>query len=234
MAKCDNGAKNMKKILEILSVLFLIAWCVGCSGETGRTDENEPAMIQTFTESDVTVIPMIEIYDLITAKDMGSMQQIQGMLPGTSEGVWYIASIDGVEYYYGKYNQKDSEAADYFGYAIFSSSYSLQNGISVGMTMEEVLEKYPDMAVMDFNGSYLDKEVTGHQGWNPTAYPRSYVGMDDNWNYAGKDYEWSDQFDYIMIADIDLEEEDTLPLYLALMIKDNAVAAITFYCPTAG
>ena len=102
------------------------------------------------------------------------------------------------------------------------------------MTMEEVLEKYPNMAVMNFDGSYLDKEVTGHQGWNPIAYPCSYVGMDEDWDYAGKDYQWSDQFDCIMIADIDLGAEDTLPLYLALMVKDNAVAAITFYYPTAG
>lgn len=199
-----------------------------------NVNENEPVMIQTFAESDVAVTPVIEEYDFTTAKNMGSMQQIRGMLPGTGEGVWYMVSIDGVEYYYGKYDQKAAEEAEYFEYAVFSSSYSLQNGISVGMTMEEVLEKYPDMAVMNFDGSYLDKEVAGHQGWNPTAYPRSYIGMDEDWDYAGKDYEWSDQFDHIMIADIDLGVEDTLPLYLALMIKDDAVAAITFYCPTAG
>ena len=58
--------------------------------------------------------------------------------------------------------------------------------------------------------------------------------MDEEWDYAGKDYYWSEQFDYVMIADIDLDVEDTSPVYLALMIKDNAVAAITFYCPTAG
>lgn len=254
----------MKKVFKMLTILFLVGvWCVGCSGEArhvnendsesnginnegaadatnetnmGNADrnENKPAMIQTFAANDVAVIPVIEIYDFMAAKDMGSMQHIRGMLPGTGEGVWYIVSIDGVEYYYGKYDQQDSEEADYLGYAIFSSNYSLQNGISVGMTMDEVLEKYPDMAVMNFDGSYLEKEVTGHQGWNPTAYPHSYVGMDEDWDYAGKDYEWSNQFDCIMIADIDLGAEDTLPLYLALMVKDHAVAAITFYCPTAG
>lgn len=227
----------MKKIFRMLPVLFLAgAWCVGVRWwiRHGHANENEPASIQTFTESDVAVTPVIEEYDFTTAKDMGSMQQIRGMLPGAGEGVWYIVSIDGVEYYYGKYDQKDTEEAEYFGYAIFSSSYSLQNRISVGMTMDEVLEKYPDMAVMNFDGSYLEKEVTGHQGWNPTAYPHSYVGMDEDWDYAGKDYEWSDRFDCIMIADIDLGAEDTLPLYLALMVKDHAVAAITFCCPTAG
>lgn len=225
----------MKRELKTTIKFMLIAiLCAGCSGNVQTTTENEPAMIQIFTESDVTVFPAIEEYDFQTAKAQGLTREIRGMLPGAVEGVWFIASIDGVEYYYGKYDQRDSEEADYFGYAIFSNEYSLQNGIAVGMTTDEVLGKYPDMAVMDFDGSYLDKEVTGHLGWNPIAYPRSYIGMDEEWDYAGKDYYWSEQFDYVMIADIDLDVEDTLPVYLALMIKDNAVAAITFYCPTAG
>lgn len=69
----------MKKTFKMLLVLFLIgALCVGCSSETEHTDENEtePAMIQTFAESDVTVIPEIEIYDFMTAKDIGEVQQI--------------------------------------------------------------------------------------------------------------------------------------------------------------
>ena len=71
----------MKKTFKMLLVLFLAGvWCVGCSGENGHADDNEPAMIQTFTESDVAVIPVIEEYDFMTAKDMGAMQQIRGML----------------------------------------------------------------------------------------------------------------------------------------------------------
>lgn len=53
------------------------------------------------------------------------------------------------------------------------------------------------------------------------------------WEYNGKDYKWSNQFDCIMIADIDLGETDTLPVYLGLLVKDEKVAAITFYYPTA-
>lgn len=225
----------MRRGFKITIGFILIAvLCAGCSGEVQRTVENEPAMIQTFGESDVTVYPAIEKYDFQVAKDRGFIRKLRGVLPGAAEGVWYIVSMDGVEYYYGKYDQDVSEEADYFGYAIFSNEYSLQNGITVGMTTEEVLDQYPDMAVMDFEGDYLEKEVAGHLGWNAAAYPRSYAGMDEEWDYADKDYEWSDQFDCIMIADIDFGEEDTSPVYLALMIKDNAVAAITFYCPTAG
>ncbi|MDE7224788.1 MAG: hypothetical protein K2O34_13540 [Acetatifactor sp.] len=104
--------------------------------------------------------------------------------------------------------------------------------------MEEVLEKYPDMAIVDFdnrNLSYMDKKlITGHQGWNGTAYPRSYIGADKDWDYNGKDYAWSDQFDYIMLADIDLGTVDTLPVYVGLLVNGNVVTAITFYYPTAG
>lgn len=222
-----------RKYKIIISYILTVVLCAGCGGRTQRTAENEPVMIQIFSENDVTVSPAIEEYDFQTAKDKGSVRELRGVLPGAAEGVWYIISIDGVEYYYGEYDQ-DSEGADYFGYAVFSDEYSLQNGITVGMTAEEVSGQYPDMAVMDFDGNYLDKEVSGHLGWNAVAYPRSYVGMEEEWEYAGKDYEWSDQFDYIMIADIDPGTEEALPVYLALMIKDHSVAAITFFCPTAG
>ena len=58
--------------------------------------------------------------------------------------------------------------------------------------------------------------------------------MDDEWDYKGEDYYWENQFDYIMIADINLGNNDTLPLYVGLLMKDDMVSAITFYNPTAG
>lgn len=56
-----------------------VRWWIG----HGHANENEPASIQTFTESDVAVTPVIEEYDFTTAKDMGSMQQIRGIRAGT-------------------------------------------------------------------------------------------------------------------------------------------------------
>jgi hypothetical protein len=58
--------------------------------------------------------------------------------------------------------------------------------------------------------------------------------MDDEWDYDGEDYYWENQFDYIMLADIDLGTDDTLPSYVGLLMKDDTVSAITFYYPTAG
>ena len=88
--------------------------------------------------------------------------------------------------------------------------------------------------VMDFEGNYLNGDVAACMGWNNGAYPRSYIDMDDEWDYTGEDYYWENQFDYIMIADINIGNYNTLPLYVGLLMKDDMVSAITFYNPTAG
>lgn len=160
------------------------------------------------------------------------MQKIDGILPGTAEGTWYITEIDGIEYYYGKYSMQEIEETALWGYSIISDKYSLANGISVGMTKEELLSAYPNMAVIDFENNSLQKEVTGHQGWNGTSYPRSYVGMDGDWEYGGENYFWTNQFEYVIIADINPGESGTLPEYVAFLMADDVVAAITFYYPT--
>ena len=88
--------------------------------------------------------------------------------------------------------------------------------------------------VLDFEGNYLNGDVAACMGWNNVTYPRSYIDMDDKWDYKGEDYYWENQFDYIMIADINIGNYDTLPLYVGLLMKDDMVSAITFYNPTAG
>lgn len=148
-----------------------------------------------------------------------------------AEGTWYSVTVDGVEYYYGQYDFS-ADRTELFGWSIVGGGHSLANGISLGMTKNEVLERYPAMALLDMEGNTLNG-VTGHQGWNHAAYPRSRAGMDENLEYAdGKDYFWEEQFDAIMIAEVE-QPMDELPVYVALMMKDDMVAAITFYQPTA-
>lgn len=198
-----------------------------------KEGENESIYIHVFTKEEMKTEPEIEEYDFKKAQKLGEVQELQGMLPGASEGTWYIVVIEGVEYYYGKYDSQEIEDMTLYGYAIIDDQHALANGLSVGMTENDVLEQYPNMAVIDFEGNDIYKKVTGYLGWNGTAYPRSYAGMDSNWEYDGEYYEWTNQFDYVMVADIDIGE-DTLPRYVALLMKNKAVAAITFYYPTAG
>lgn len=203
---------------------------LGYTWGSKSTGSPEPVGIRTFTEEEVKVTPRIEQYDFAVAMERGSLQQIRGVLPGMGEGVWYTVLTDGVEYFYGAYDDLPDKT-ELYGYAIVSKEYSLANGISVGMTKGELLERYPDMVMSDMEGNILTGVM--HMGWNHTAYPRSRKGMDGELDYGGADYYyWDSQFDYIMIADIECEP-DTLPLSVALMMKDDAVAAITFYYPTA-
>ncbi len=246
----------MKKRIFLQSFICLgILVCAGCSSdyagddeargadittptygaEAKVTDENEqPVQVHVFSQEDMNVVPTVAEYRFESAQEIGTVQKLDGILPGSDEGTWYIVEIDGIEYYYGKYNKQETDETTLLGYSIISDKYSLANGISVGMTKEEILSAYPDMAVTDFEDNPLEKEVNGYQGWNGISYPRSYVGMDSDWEYEGKDYFWTEQFEYVMVADIALGEPDMPPRYVALLMAGDTVSAITFYCPTAG
>ena len=233
-------------LLFIFTLIIVGTIFTGCNSdgkgqdsESSNTKNNKDTSTEdydicVFKQENVLVMPEVNEYSYDNARQIGTTQEIDGMLPGTSEGTWYIIVVDGVEYYFGKYDYQETEDIVSYGYSIISDKYSLANGISVGMTEDEILKSYPNMAIIDFKNEYVHKEITGHQGWNGTAYPRSYIGIDSDWDYDGEDYYWTNQFDYVMIADIDMSEQDTLPVYLALLIKDNVITAITFYYPTAG
>lgn len=198
----------------------------------------QSATLQSFSPDEAKVVPEIPLYQLDihihldTSEELGTVQKLYGILPGASDGTWYTLTVDGIEYYYGIYSFDEQSESELYGYAVFDDSYCLANGIKVGMTEDEILAAYPNMAVMDFNGNFLQDKIDC-LGWNFAAYPRSYLDMDASFDYGGTDYFWSDQFDHLLIAEVDQNSPDVLPLYLALLIKDQSVAAITFYHPTA-
>ncbi len=203
-------------------------------GETEGSEQEDLVRMQVFTPEEVKVTPEIELYDFESACKLGEVRQLHGTLPGAAEGTWYIITIDGVEYYYGRYDHS-SDRTQLFGpgYAIVGKDYSLANGISVGMTKDELLERYPNMRIEDTEGNVIDG-IGEWTWWNHTAYPRSPRGMDEEWDYGGAEYYyWDSQFDYIMIAEIE-QPPDTMPAAVALMMKEDTVSAITFYWPTAG
>ncbi len=229
----------MRRKYAIGTIILCMALFAGCGDRKSpmQSDEemstqNESVSIQTLAPEDVDVSPEMTKYDYESACEMGEVKQLRGVLPGTGEGIWYIITIDGVEYYYAGYDE-NPDRTELTGYSIISGEYSLANGISVGMTKTEVLDLCPAMAILDTEGNAIN-EVGGHMGWSHVSYPHSPVNMDGEWDYEGeKDYYWASRFDYIMIADVE-QEPDALPLYLALMMEDDKVSAITFYCPTAG
>ena len=190
-------------------------------------------LIRQITKEEAAVSPEITQYSLEEAMSLGETVTLKGGLPGTGEGTWYIVTIDGVEHFYAKYDFE--EKVDYYGYAIISEAYELGCGIKVGTTKEDVLTKYPYARMEDFEGNCLsDSLAPEFVCWNGVAYPRSAQGTDPDFEYQGTDYYWWNQFDYVMMLDIDLGTYDTLPIYLGLLMKEEKVRAITFYYPTAG
>ena len=232
--KKKNGVIMLAVIITLTVIVGAMASLV--VGETvydGSKDKSTtPSVICTLQQKDIAVEPQVKDYSFDDAKHLGEVRKIDGILPGAGMGTWYIANIEGVEYYYGKYDL--TENCILYGWSLVDETHELTNGIKLGMSEKDILERLPNMAVVDFNENFVYDEVAGFMGWNRTAYPRSNVGMDSEWEYGGKDYCWTDQFDYIMVADIDQDHSDALPIYLGLLMKDNAVAAITFYNPTAG
>ncbi|MFG6357023.1 MAG: hypothetical protein K1W26_09425 [Acetatifactor sp.] len=118
-------------------------------------------------------------------------------------------------YIYGKLSGKPDEdtfhsSYELYSWAIWDESHRLANGIQVGMTRDEVLAICPNMRAIGF-------ETEGYPAWNGTAYPDC----------------WTDAFDGILITNIE-DGIDNTPVYLALMMKDDKVLAITKYEPTAG
>lgn len=124
------------------------------------------------------------------------------------EGAWHSVMQDGVEYMYGT-NPSEGDYA-FFSWALRDGSHVLANGLRVGMTEDEVLLTCPSMVRIGFGGE-------GYPAWNGKCYPPA----------------WTDEFDYMLVANIE-DNEDNLPEFLGLMIKNREVCAITKYKPTAG
>lgn len=124
------------------------------------------------------------------------------------DDAWYRVVQDGVEYMYGT-NPSEGEYV-FSSWALRDGSHVLANGLRVGMTEDEALLICPSMVRIGFGGE-------GYPAWNGKCYPPA----------------WTDEFDYMLVANIE-DNEDNLPEFLGLMIKNREVRAITKYKPTAG
>lgn len=191
-----------------------------------------------FEQEEISVVPEVQKYPFKDAVQMGEMQELDGVLPYYGDyrnaGTWYIVKIDGVEYYYVRYDLRPEEYI-LMSWAIVDASYELAGGLKVGMKEEDILAQYPDMAVIEFKDDYIYDETAAIMGWNGYAYPHSYAGNDSDWDYGGKNYYvWTDRFDYMIVADIDPGDTQALHQHLGLLMKDHTVAAITFYYPVVG
>lgn len=141
-----------------------------------------------------------------------------GSLPGTGMGDWYCVTYEGVEYIYGKHDGEWYEAAkglshELYSYAIVDENIVLGNGFRVGLSRQEVLDLCPEIrdALVTTGGEAFTV-------WNGSGYPDC----------------WAESFDYAMVVEMDDGVNDNLAIYLALLMRDDTVCAITPYAPMAG
>lgn len=182
--------------------------------------------IVNIPEEDLAIIPELVIMIYEEAMEAGGKEiKAENGTFLACEVIWHTVCVDGIEYYFYEYILEDgtSQLEPYASnYSIVGSQYSLKCGISIGDTAKEVIKKYPDLAKTDLSEEkrgYVEKYSCW--GFNPVTYPNN----------------WADQFDYALMANVIFDPgtrvTGELPEYLALMIKDEKVAAITFFYPTA-
>ncbi len=231
----------MKRRMLLIGIICILSLC-GCGQETADMPENKESPAQSAepnvtNESDESPHSMeissedynwysyeTELYTIPEAElglddfavwmryeeaiEKGEMVEYPGTLPGAAEGVWCCVTVDGVEYIYGRYDEQ--ERYELYAYAIVGEACILGNGLQVGLTREEVLKLCQGIADAKL------KEEDGYDLiWSSGCYP----------------IEWEEKYDYAMILDVDDGVENNKMTYLALMMKENKVCAMTPYVP---
>lgn len=133
-------------------------------------------------------------------------------------GHWYTLSLNGISYFFYRKNApiNNDEA---FAIAITSSHYPLSGGAQVGMTVEELLTLYPDLAkspLVNEDPVFEAQYGPSMYGFRADQFPPAFLH----------------EYEYAYIA---LTEKDYpgLPICIAFLIKNGVVSAITAYMPTA-
>lgn len=190
------------------------------------------AELHSFKQEEVACVPEVQIHSFENAKALGQSWEIYGSASG-GPATWHIIEIEGVEYFYVEHESNGQMVTELYNYAILGEQYSLANGIRVGEPAEEIFTRYPNMAKIYFQDDYITSPK-GCLGWNGTTYPHSYIGWDETYEYIDGDYNWTNQFDYAIVGNVVRDDDIEAPLYVALLVKDEFVDAITFYSPTDG
>ena len=190
------------------------------------------AELHSFKQAEVACVPEVQIHSFENAKELGQSWEIYGSASGTP-ATWHIIEIEGIEYFYVEHELNGQMVTELYNYAISGEQYSLANGIRVGDPAEEIFTRYPNMAKIYFQDEYITLPK-GCLGWSGATYPHSNVGWDENYEYINGDYNWTNQFDYAIVGNVVRDNDIEAPLYVALLVKDEFVVAITFYSPTDG
>ncbi|MBP3610728.1 MAG: M56 family metallopeptidase [Lachnospiraceae bacterium] len=145
----------------------------------------------------------------------GGAQETYESLDEWGYDEWYTLTLDGICHFFYTI-QNDSHA---WNIAITTPDYPLSGGAKVGMTEQELLTLYPDLAktALNWDDSSFSARYGNLFSFRDDLFPESFLA---NYDYAYTAYLEKDQ--------------DGLPICIAFLMQDDMVAAITVYMPTAG
>ena len=133
-------------------------------------------------------------------------------------GMFYTISFNGIEYFFVG-DQSSSRDDRAWHLAITSPDYPLSGGAKAGMTTEELLALYPDLAKTELD-------------WDDIVFQALYGPSMFNFRDDQFPESFLNKYDYAYTAYLE-KGHDGLPVCIAFLIKDTTVSAITVYMPTA-
>ncbi len=133
-------------------------------------------------------------------------------------GMFYTISFNGIEYFFVG-DQSSSRDDRAWHLAITSPDYPLSGGAKAGMTTEELLALYPDLAKTELD-------------WDDVIFQALYGPSMFNFRDDQFPASFLKKYDYAYTAYLE-KGHDGLPVCIAFLIKDTTVSAITVYMPTA-
>ena len=176
--------------------------------------------LQSIKKDDLVFMSMNKAYSEKDIRELGKLtENFHGRLPGTAEGEWLVYALNGIEYYYAKY--EDAQEPQYLSYSVISEDYRTASGVYMGMKKNELLSLYPDLAEWSFVEGKEIAHKTAFEGINFFSFPRTDLRS------------WTDGFEYALIGKI-TDTDDTRSIYIAFMIKDSVLTAVTTYYPMDG
>lgn len=169
----------MRKLLVLSAVVVFIF--TGCSKpkeiDTKANDlMNKKHAIQDISEEDVKINPEVIILTYNDAIKRNSESETLEGTYGGSPVIWHSIKVDDVEYHYVEMETTEDESSSGVdqtpvSYSVVGSDYSLNCGIEVGMTSNEVLSQYPDLVRSELDNKYEDNNTTNSSlGFNGAAY----------------------------------------------------------------
>ena len=133
-------------------------------------------------------------------------------------GHWYTLSLDGISYFFYREDAPTSND-EAFAIAITSPDYPLSGGARVGMTVEELLTLYPDLAespLVNEDPIFEAQYGPSMYGFRADQFPPAFLA----------EYEYA----YLALTE---KEYPGLPICIVFLVKDGVISAITEYMPTA-